>query len=210
MRVLLKKDDFYSNIYKVTRSNSICVITCKKLWESGLDAYFTKLDAHFTYPPDGNFHISIKHKHEDRNRFQNIYYNNIKTKEIFSDGSVNNSITHRHNNEGPPNFFVPQVILPPFSEYEKRTLYYSFPTLGSSISNQDGYLVRHSTFKQITPRGEDIVIDLDYSENFYFNINCYLSGLDGKLANIPADSSAYRLDNNSFPHINLLVSLSKR
>lgn len=214
-RVLLKKNGAYTSIYKVSRNragSSISMWISKKTWMSEFDETYSRSDLHFTYPSDGNIHYSIKHYDSvNGNRFETIYYNEIIIKHISSNNKRKIEHLNREQAEGPPYFFIPKRRPPPLEDYANTNIGYAFPTLSSSVIEHKSWLSDGVDFKNIVPKNNYIIIDLDVIQDCEFNIFCRLLGFGSIENNWEAvsgfDEVYLRRNNQCYPHIELVVGI---
>lgn len=113
MRVLLKKGDNYRATYYVKRKKANnCIVgwfTEKRLLEKMFPEINTfQSDIHFTYPADGNYHISFKYKNSSNEMIERRIFNDkiiIKNitqnkKEIIPKSAINVFEGHLNPNHG--------------------------------------------------------------------------------------------------------------
>jgi hypothetical protein len=177
MRLILKTKDRLVNDYRIAYKPYLVTGWFSGEWlkkELGLPENF-HLDAHFSYPKDGNFHFSYKSFREDCEEFISVYWDNVKIKTIINKKA---HIEYKTREEFKDNILGHMVPLYRAEPLDKVTF---FPFTSVNFNVFDGDFKNRITDKIIKEKhvtDDDLVIDISEYKNHSLSIWGALRRLD--------------------------------
>lgn len=167
----------------------------------------TKIDLHFTYPEDGNFHHSYKIRSKKEEVYVSIYSDVIKTKIIQLDSGNKTKIEEARVklNSMPFSVFVPTEKQLPLDEVKYR----QFQTIGFTIV--DGKFGLSNKINFILPSNidkKDLVVDVTEFKSTSINLTAFLREKDKKIGNFGDsrfESSEIEFDKNRILEVRCVI-----
>lgn len=201
LAIYIKHKSSYLLVYWIKRNNqNITGWFNGSLYQSMLYSTVKDIDIHFTYPPDGRLHYTIKSKSSNiRERFFVKSEKNKLNKE--GNVSVEDKIINLFNH------MLPDYTLPSYAEFSSSSKWFQFPM--TAISYLNGNLNYPSLKKRsaIKESRYNIVVDLDLYNDITINPCAMLLGKDYDLSFL-TNTKMSIIDDSSFPIIVLFANIS--
>jgi hypothetical protein len=140
-------------------------------------------DIHFTYPSDGNVHLSLKLLEKEFEYYETVFTDKIKKKKIYKSSPQSKDVIElpRDSELTPLSFMIPTTRQAPLSTFAHTELCYRFPT--ACIPANDGIIIK-SSFEKFIPEDKfkvdydsTLVISVGDSETCFVNITASIFGL---------------------------------
>ena len=205
MRILLKHNETYAKTYWIKRSKTAIIG-----WFGGteyVDSFGLEStidpDIHFTYPKDGNYHISLKYQKKIEEHYVNAYKGLFKIKTIDRNTRKANTIeTSRTEYPNKLSHFVPTFHKPALDVYGRESNIFQFPSKGFAVYENFKLIKVHGVNFSGRVKKDDLVIDINKYENqgVTISICAVLLGKGQKLNKVLKDYNCI-CDFNEYPHI---------
>jgi hypothetical protein len=166
-----------------------------------------RVDIHFTYPADGDFHFSLKDQtsSQGNERFETVFSDRVRSKIIVGGERF---ISERPRTETDPDWHImmPTYRLRPQKDYASEPICYYFATTGIPIANgrvASSALQRLPRIASLPPEKKPIVVGPLGSGTL--NICACLLGYGASFAWDAAEIIWSIKDETRFPHIHLFA-----
>lgn len=202
MRVLLKRNSKYRLIFWIKRQKEFIVgsfYDAVLLTKTGTAMKRDGLHGHFTYPKDGNFHVTLNYKRNGKEIVERIFHDHIGIKgkgNIIRDDSEDFIFKH------PLSTSVSFTKASPLADFESHGIFYSLANFYHNTLHE-----KNTNFRSEKIENQDIIVDLSDPSNKIVNINCFLAGkgIKGKYRRV--ECTDYLIDDKNYPFIYLIVNV---
>jgi hypothetical protein len=204
LTIYIKNKSSYLKVYWIKRNNqNITGWFNGSLYQSMLYSTVEDIDIHFTYPPDGRLHYTIKSKSRDIG--ERFFVKSEKNK-LNKEGnvSVEGKITNLFNH------MLPDYTPPTYAEFSSSSKFFQFPMAGISYLNGNLFYPSLKRESDIKASSYNIVVDLDLYNDITINPCAMLLGKDYNLDSFLTNTKMSIIDDTSFPIIVLFVNISPK
>lgn len=204
LTIYIKHKSSYLKVYWIKRNNqNITGWFNGSLYQSMLYSTVKDIDIHFTYPPDGNLHYTIKSKSNDIREYFFVKSENNKLKKegnVSVEGKIINLFSH----------MLPDYTPPTYAEFSSSSKFFQFPMAGISYLNGNLFYPSLKKERAIKASSYNIVVDLDLYNDITINPCAMLLGKDYNLDSFLTNTNMSKIDDSSFPIIVLFVNISPK
>jgi hypothetical protein len=204
MTIYIKYQGSYFTAYWIKRNNkNITGWFNVGLHKSMLYSTVKDIDIHFTYPPDGRLHYTIK---SISGGIRERFFVNSKRNELNKEGYVfcENKMINLFNN------MLPAFTPPPYAAFASSNKQFQFPMVAISYSNGKLYYPNAGKRHDIKESCHNIVVDLESYNDIIINTCAMLLGRDCVLDSFLTNTNFSIIDDSSFPIIALYANIIPR